>query len=82
MTETEIRRNEMPPLHQPLRDRRVWMDLGKLVLAAIVQGVVVSAVVGMVVMILASTSVSEPVNASGPVSGAPASTAAGDQEQG
>ncbi len=67
---------------QPLRSPRVWMDFGKLVLAAIVQGVVVSAVVGMVVMILASASVSEPANASDAVSGTPAATAAGNRGEG
>ena len=67
---------------QPLRDARVWLDLGKFVLAAIVQGVVVSAVVGMVVMALASASVTEPANPSSPVSGAPAATTPGGEEQG
>jgi len=68
---------------QPLRSARVWMDLGKLVVAAIIQGVVVSAVVGMVVLILASASVSDPANASDALSGAPAATTeAGEREQG
>ncbi len=38
---------------QPLRQGRVWMDFGKLVLAAVVQGVAVSVVVALVVVILA-----------------------------
>jgi hypothetical protein len=49
----------VPPLRQP----RVWLDLGKLVLAAVIQGVAVSAVVALVVMILASGAVAEPADA-------------------
>jgi len=47
----------------PLRPSRIWLDFGKLVLAAAVQGVVVSAVVALVVMILASGAVAEPAGA-------------------
>jgi len=68
---------------QPFRHGRVWMDFGKLVLAAIVQGVVVSAVVALVVVMLASGSVgdsSDPTDAA--VSGAPAQAARVDREQG
>lgn len=54
-----IKANELP---SPLRQSRVWLDFGKLVLAAIVQGVVVSAVVALVVMVLASGAVAEPTD--------------------
>ncbi|MCC6608582.1 MAG: hypothetical protein IT515_02755 [Burkholderiales bacterium] len=47
----------------PLRQPRVWLDFGKLVLAAVVQGVVVSAIVALVVMVLASGAVAEPADA-------------------
>jgi len=68
---------------QPLRQGRVWMDIGKLVLAAVVQGVVVSAVVALVVMVLASGSVSDTSNSPGPaVTGTPAPAASVDRERG
>jgi hypothetical protein len=51
----------------------VWLDFGKLVLAAIVQGVVVSAVVALVVMVLASGAVAEPTDVP---DGAPSATVA------
>ncbi|MCG6877490.1 MAG: hypothetical protein LJE97_20565 [Betaproteobacteria bacterium] len=67
----------------PLRQGRIWIDIGKLVLAAVVQGVVVSAVVGLVVMVLASGSASDTANPSdSAVSGAPARAASVDREQG
>jgi hypothetical protein len=68
---------------QPLRQGRVWMDLGKLVLAAVVQGVVVSAVVALVVMALASGSAADTPDAPGStVSGTPAGAASVAREQG
>lgn len=47
----------------PLRQPRVWLDLAKLVAAAVVQGLVVGALVGLVVMVLASGSLAEPADA-------------------
>jgi len=41
---------------QPFRQGRIWVDFGKLVLAAILQGIAVSAVVALLVMFLASGS--------------------------
>lgn len=68
---------------QPLRQGRVWIDIGKLILAAVVQGVVVSAIAALVVMILASGSVSDTSNPPGPaVTGTPAPAASADREQG
>jgi hypothetical protein len=68
---------------QPLRQGRVWMDLGKLVLAAVVQGVVVSAIVALVVVVLASGSAADtPVAPGSAVSGTPAGAAGVAREQG
>lgn len=68
---------------QPLRQGRLWIDIGKLVLAAVVQGVVVSAVAALVVMLLASGSVSDTPNPPGPaVTGTPAPAASVEREQG
>jgi hypothetical protein len=68
---------------QPLRQGRIWIDLGKLVVAAVVQGVVVSAVVALVVMVLASGSVGESADPSdAAVSGVPERSAGVPREQG
>lgn len=68
---------------QPFRQGRMWMDFGKLVLAAVVQGVVVSVVVALVVVMLAAGSVgdsSDPTDTA--VSGAPDRATSVDREQG
>lgn len=68
---------------QPLRQGRVWVDFGKLVLAAVVQGVAVSAVVALVVVFLAGGSAGDAPDSSGAaVSGAPPRAASLDREQG
>ena len=67
---------------QPLRQGRIWLDFGKLVLAAVVQGVVVSAIVAVVVMILASGPVPDTNPSDAPVTGAPARSAGVDRGEG
>lgn len=62
-----------------LRQPRIWLDFGKLVVAAVVQGVVVSAVVALVVMVLASGAVAEQQTAVGARDGRPAAVAAARQ---
>ncbi|MCZ7563671.1 MAG: hypothetical protein M5U08_07540 [Burkholderiales bacterium] len=60
-----------------LQRPRIWLDFGKLVVAAVVQGVVVSALVALVVMLLASGTVTEQASAIGATDGgAPAAVAA------
>jgi len=68
---------------QPLRQGKIWIDFGKLVLAAIVQGLAVSAVVALLVMVLASGSAAEAPSApDAATAGSPAPAASAPREQG
>jgi hypothetical protein len=68
---------------QPQRQGRVWVDFGKLVVAAVVQGVAIGVVVALVVVFLAGGSAGEAPDSSGAaVSGVPPRAASLAREQG
>ena len=68
---------------QPLRQGRIWVDFGKLVLAAVVQGIAVSAVVALLVMVLASGSAADtPSTPDAATAGSPAPAAKAPRGEG